>query len=479
VPSTDDDLGFPEEELEALFASALADQGPSKPNGTSQPKRAKGTPKQPPPIEEDLFDLSDLEAELDSAFDVMPALGDETGEFEALDRELASILAEGDDDDEEDLDASLRKLFGETSEEIEAVGAGETQSLGSAQIGALTGELDSLATGDLDSLGMELPGIGEADGADSFPGLGTSEIDDLLADLEDEEIRPSRREVLAVGDDGPIALDDPRDSELARLRSRIHDLEGKARHHGMEVRTKTDRIEALEQQVVVATRQAAASRREFENFRRRTDREKDDLKKFGAEKVLKEFLVVFDNLHRALAHAGADAAGPLAEGVRMTLGQFSNALRRCGVEEVASAPGDVFDPQWHEAVGQEFSDSIAEGRICQSMLTGFTLNERLLRAAMVTVSRGPEGGDEEPATEPATEEPATEAGAEDSVDATASAEVEGEGDAAGGAAEDGAAASPDEANEESEAPPPAEDTEGPAKPKKKRSRKRGKKSDEE
>ncbi len=455
MPSTDDDLGFPEEELEALFASALADHKPAK-TSPAKPKHAKGTPRQAPPTEEDLFDLSDLERELDSAFDVMPAFDDGTGEFDALDRELASAVAE-EDEDEEDLEESLRKLFGETSSEIEAIGTADLDSLATGQIDMLTGELDSLATGDLDSLGAEIPPEGNADHADSFPGLGTTEIDDLLADLGDLDTPAPAGEVLAVGDDGPIPLEDPRDAELARLRSRIHSLEGKARHHGMEMRTKTDRVEALEQQVVAATRQAAAARREFENFRRRTEREKDDLKKFGAEKVLKEFLVVFDNLNRALAHAGADRDGALGQGVQMTLGQFSNALRRCGVEEVASAPGDVFDPQWHEAVGQEFSDSIPEGRICQSMLTGFTLNERLLRAAMVTVSRGPS---------PSTEEEAATLPAED-VDA---------------APEAGPAAAPEASEGEDstdEPASPAEDSEAAAKPKKKRGRKSGTKSDEE
>ncbi len=321
----DDDLGFPEEELEALFAQALADNEPASEAPASRTRPAKA--QAPPPIDLDGLGLDDLDDLLNNTLDAVPDGFDATGEYEALDRDLAEALEEED----EDLEVSVQVLLDDENSSHD--------------------ESDEEA-------------------------------------LEEVEVMPIE-EILALGDDGAVPIEDERDVQVARLRSRIHELERRAALASLEQKTKDDRIEGLEQQVVAATRQSAGITREFEAFRRRSDRERQDLKKYAAEKVLKEFLVVFDNLRRALEHSGDDRNGPLGEGVEMTLGQFQSALRRCGVEEVASDPGTTFDPQWHEAVGQEFSDEIAEGQILNSVLTGFTLNERLLRAAMVTVSRGP------------------------------------------------------------------------------------------
>ena|GEM_PF-547963 len=360
---SDDDLGFPEEELEALFADALADSSgsssPQKPDKDAVAGRPKTARKQPPPDDLDI-DLEELANDLSGAFDAVPMDLDASGEFDELDRELAQALADDDDDGDEDLEASMKRLL-----------------------------------------------------AESFGDKAT------LPDADDEFIPEVQahpvEEILGLGDDGAVSFDDERAVEIARLRARIHELERGAALLELELRTKDDRVEGLEHQVVAATRQAAGIGREFEAFRRRSDRDREDLKKFAGEKVLKEFLVVYDNLGRALDHSGDDRDGPLGQGVSMILGQFTAALRRCGVEEVASDPGEVFDPQWHEAVGQEHSRDVPEGSIVRRMHVGFTLNERLLRAAMVTVSRGPgaqnaEGGVPTDPNIPSVGEAASEAG---------------------------------------------------------------------
>ncbi|MCO4771511.1 MAG: nucleotide exchange factor GrpE [Deltaproteobacteria bacterium] len=348
---SDDDLGFPEEELEALFAAALADNEPAtKTQSAPDPGRPRSAKRQSPPPE--LFgDIDiDVEAELNSAFDAVPEGTDATGEFDELDRELAMALA-GEDDEDQDLEASMKALLA-----------------------------DSMDDGPSDGSPTSLTSL------DSMSGIDLESVEPLPMDV-----------IMALGPDGAVPISDERDVDLARLRSRVHELERNAALLELELRTKDDRVETLEQQVIAATRQSAGITREFDAFRRRSDRDKDDLKKFAAEKVLKEFLVVFDNLRRALDHSGEAREGAFGKGVEMTVGQFLAALRRCGVEEVNSSPGEVFDPQWHEAVGQEHSDDIAEGAILNSMMAGFTLNDRLLRAAMVSVSRGPAGEKTEPA----------------------------------------------------------------------------------
>jgi molecular chaperone GrpE len=132
-------------------------------------------------------------------------------------------------------------------------------------------------------------------------------------------------------------------------------------------------------------------RAELENFRKRMQREKEDLARFANENLLREFLPILDNLERAVSHAKEspenDAAG-LLKGVEMTLGQFHKVLEKFGVAPV-DAIGKPFDPAWHEAMGQLESREHPPNTVVQEMQKGFTLNDRLLRPALVLVAKAP------------------------------------------------------------------------------------------
>jgi molecular chaperone GrpE len=123
---------------------------------------------------------------------------------------------------------------------------------------------------------------------------------------------------------------------------------------------------------------------DLENYRKRTKRDIDDAKSEAKTKVLKEILPVVDNLERALAHEGADA-GAVLEGVRLVQRQFLTALERLEVTPV-EAVGQPFDPNLHEAIGQEESDA-APGTVVKLLQTGYKLGDRLLRPALVVVAR--------------------------------------------------------------------------------------------
>ncbi len=123
---------------------------------------------------------------------------------------------------------------------------------------------------------------------------------------------------------------------------------------------------------------------DLENYRRRAKRDLDDAKADSRTKVLKEMLPVVDNLERALAHGGDDA-NALLEGVRLVLRQFTHALERCDVTAVV-AEGQAFDPNLHEAIGQQESE-LAPGTILTVLQKGYRLGDRLLRPAMVVVAR--------------------------------------------------------------------------------------------
>jgi molecular chaperone GrpE len=129
-------------------------------------------------------------------------------------------------------------------------------------------------------------------------------------------------------------------------------------------------------------------RAELENYRKRMQREKEDLARFANENLLREMLPILDNLERAVAHAEQEQEGGLLEGVQMTLDQFRKTLERLGVIPVA-AIGEPFSPDCHEAMGQMESSEYAPNTVVQEMQKGYTLNDRLLRPALVMIAKVP------------------------------------------------------------------------------------------
>jgi len=133
---------------------------------------------------------------------------------------------------------------------------------------------------------------------------------------------------------------------------------------------------------------------EFENFKKRMEKEKNDAYKFGTENLIKEFLPVLDNLERAIDHGEAKDPQGLLEGVDLTLKGFLTALEKIGVSPV-DASGKEFDPNLHEAVMVQEDAHHPAGTVLTQLQKGYTLHSRLIRPAMVVVSKRPELGPEE------------------------------------------------------------------------------------
>lgn len=152
------------------------------------------------------------------------------------------------------------------------------------------------------------------------------------------------------------------DQEVARLRREIADLRDRS------TRTLAD----------------------FDNFRKRSERERQESKKYALVEPLRDFLEIMDNLDLALAAAGS--ADDLKRGVEMIHRQMVDLLRRFGAQEV-QALGQPFDPALHEAVSREEDPTVKAPTVTGEMRRGYRIHDRLLRPAMVKVSV--------PATEPA------------------------------------------------------------------------------
>ena len=154
---------------------------------------------------------------------------------------------------------------------------------------------------------------------------------------------------------------------------------------------------SLADQLAAAKKEAADNYERFlrvtadlENFRRRTLREKDELRQYATGRVLEDLLPVLDNLALGLNAAKAPNADlkTLIGGINMVQEQFKTALSNHGLKEINPA-GQKFDPNLHESLASQPSAEIPEGSVIQVVRTGYLLNGRLLRPASVVVSGGP------------------------------------------------------------------------------------------
>jgi molecular chaperone GrpE len=136
---------------------------------------------------------------------------------------------------------------------------------------------------------------------------------------------------------------------------------------------------------------------EFDNYRKRAVKEKEDVQRFGSERLLKDFLPVMDNLERAIEHASQHDPRQVVEGIRLVQKLFESTLAKHGVTGF-SAVGKPFDPNLHEALMQQDSDE-PPGTVVSEMAKGYKLNDRLIRPAAVVVAK--------PRTAPAAEPPAS------------------------------------------------------------------------
>jgi molecular chaperone GrpE len=169
---------------------------------------------------------------------------------------------------------------------------------------------------------------------------------------------------------------DPRDQELETLKAELE--LSMARGRDMMTKLKDEHEKML---------RAAA---DLENYKKRAAKEKEEIQKFGSEKLLKDVLPVFDNFDRALEHANSAADfDSFKKGVLMIRKQFEDTLGKHGVRAF-SAKGEVFDPTRHEAMSAAETTDMPPNHVYSEVLRGFMLNDRLVRPALVVVSRAPE-----------------------------------------------------------------------------------------
>ncbi len=202
---------------------------------------------------------------------------------------------------------------------------------------------------------------------------------DIPDDAVEEALRSVERVAAGVAPADPVELE-PGDgaalrAELGSLRAQLELSLAKGR----------ETLERLKEEHERHLRAAA----DLENYRKRAQRERDEVARFGIEKVVKDLLPAVDGLDRALAAARPE--DPLAEGVRLVRAALEQALARHGVKGF-SALGERFDPASHEALLQVPTAEKPPGTIVLEHARGFRLHDRLVRPAMVGVAIAPSEG---------------------------------------------------------------------------------------
>lgn len=124
---------------------------------------------------------------------------------------------------------------------------------------------------------------------------------------------------------------------------------------------------------------------DFQNFKRRTEKDKSEIYARANESIVTELLTVSDNFERALAEDTASADENFLKGMELIFEQFKGVLEKFGVKEI-EAEGADFDPNFHNAVMMEDTDKVESGKVSEVLQKGYTLNGRVIRASMVKVA---------------------------------------------------------------------------------------------
>jgi len=124
---------------------------------------------------------------------------------------------------------------------------------------------------------------------------------------------------------------------------------------------------------------------DFQNYKRRAEKEKADIYKYAGEKLLADILPIVDNIDRAMSHVAEDEQGGLADGLRMIQKSLVNLLEKNCVEPIA-AVGELFDPEVHHAVQMVASEDHEPHHVVEEYQKGYKLNGKVIRHSMVKVS---------------------------------------------------------------------------------------------
>lgn len=156
--------------------------------------------------------------------------------------------------------------------------------------------------------------------------------------------------------------------------------QSKAQEQGKEESSQSeDRIRELENQM---TRLSA----DFSNFKKRSEREKADIYKYASEDLIKAILPMIDDYDRAIDHYDEENSDAFGQGMNMIFKKLVEVLKTKGVKEIEALGAD-FDPNYHHAVEMSPNEHYESGKVCDVLMKGYMLNDKVIRPAMVRVAQ--------------------------------------------------------------------------------------------
>ncbi|WP_068555929.1 nucleotide exchange factor GrpE [Thermotalea metallivorans] len=179
-----------------------------------------------------------------------------------------------------------------------------------------------------------------------------------------------------------VAMDGTTESNLEATKE---EMEGQA--HEVKVEELMEKLSQKEEELHELNNRLMRLSADFQNHRKRVEKEKADLYQFANEKMIIDLLPILDNLERAL-HSSKEEGNKedgIVEGIAMVLQQFKDILKKHGVEEI-QAQDATFDPNMHHAVMQEDHDGYESNRIIDVFQKGYTLHGKVIRPSMVKVA---------------------------------------------------------------------------------------------
>ena len=203
----------------------------------------------------------------------------------------------------------------------------------------------------------------------------------LQEEMEQNEIQPDADTVETQDGEDPIACDTEENGEEEESKE-----DDKAAKKLKKSRFKADKKQdALNEKIAELEDKVKRQMAEFDNFRKRTDKEKNAMFETGAKSVIEKILPVVDNFERGLASVPEEEKGtPFAEGMEMIYKQLIGELEKMDVRPIP-AVGEEFDPNLHNAVMQVESDEYESGVIAQELQKGYTYRDSVVRHSMVGV----------------------------------------------------------------------------------------------
>ena len=224
-----------------------------------------------------------------------------------------------------------------------------------------------------------------------FP-MSENEKGAFRADISDEAVAEALRAIEGNSPDEPTAVEleveaPPGADEAAN--EEVDPVQEEIRQQELLLEEAARRQQETMARLKEANEARLRALADLENFKKRAQREKEEVQRFGIERLLSDLIPVLDNFDRAIEHAEAsNDVASFAEGVAMIRRVFEETLARHGVKGF-SAVGEPFDPRFHEAIQQVESREHPANVVVQEVVRGYLLHDRLIRPAMVTVSSGP------------------------------------------------------------------------------------------